>query len=428
MYAEPQEQSLNQSESFTDLPIALKECIEALEDFDLLSPAPFGPSGTRLDSAVRAQPLLPPPAKALADYTMKRYNDLEQIIEEDSIQPDASELVEVRSNDFHVQISRCGSQTMPSFTINIDENPDMILKTMSTNQDDIRSSCQFSRAQCNTSESPLKKMIRSNSDKGKKRLIQENEFDTENTKNMINDPTAIINRPSSRGEALLSSIHYKSNLRIIEPSITSKSNDSQNKNLFTKMKHIMEPPKLSKNFNAIFKKKKNPAIQVKAKQPKARKQLKSDTPGIQIIKANKFSAFKFKSPKASKDLKSLEQQSTTLQKSSAITQQTSLTSLTPRGVLESYNKTHRRSNFNLNFPKSQFQIYSKEHLGKSSKELYGKENIKVLDCGETMGHSVFDQSPSYQGHSLFKIQVMNVQGHLPNHSNGNQSNTHRATE
>ena len=428
MYTEPQEHSLNQSESFTDLPIALKECIEALEDFDLLSPAPLGPPGTRFDSSGKTQPLLPTPTKALAAYTMKRHNDLEQIIEEDSIQPDVSEIVDARSNDFHVQISRCGSQTMHSFTINTEENPDTILKTISVNQDDMRNSYQLARSQCQTIESPSKRMILSSSNNCEKRSMQVTEFEVENLKNTINDQMATVNRPSSRGEMSFITIPFKSDLKINEPSVSSKSNDSQQKHLFSNMRHVVEPPKLSKNFNSLFKKKKNPVLQLKINQAKPRKQSKSDTHGVQIIKANKLASGKFRSPKASNDAKSIEQRSTTLPKNSAVTQQTSITSLTPRNILDSQSKANRRSHFHLNFPKSQFQVYSKDHLGKSSKEFYGKENIKVLDCGEMSNQSVLDQSPSYRGHSLFKIQAINVQSQLLNQANKPRANNNRTTE
>jgi hypothetical protein len=234
----------------------------ALEDFDILSPAPFGPTGTRLDPSLRTQPTpVPPPATALAAYTMKRQNDLEQIIEEDSIQPDASEIIDARSNDFHMQMSRCGSQTMPSFNVNIDENPEMILKAIGINQDDIRNSWQFTRSLCKTSESPvMKKLTSSSIESHEKRPKQVTEIEIENSKNIINEPAHHIHQSLVSGDISFVTNAHKSHLKLFEPSISSKSNDSQNKNLFNKARCVPEPPKLSKNFNSLFKKKKSPTF------------------------------------------------------------------------------------------------------------------------------------------------------------------------
>lgn len=99
MDQEPQEFSQSHSESSSDLPFVIQDFIKSSGDFDPCSPLPQSVQFPLLDS-IGAETNVESSLNKLSVYMRKRTYDLEQIAEEDSLQPEFSDITELAASEF----------------------------------------------------------------------------------------------------------------------------------------------------------------------------------------------------------------------------------------------------------------------------------------------------------------------------------------
>lgn len=104
MDQELQDISQSHSESSADLPPIIQDCLLSGNDFDPFSPLPLSVQFPSLDSPLE-ESNVDSSLKKLSIYMRKRTKDLEQIVEEDSVQPEFSDMTEITPSDFRKKSS-----------------------------------------------------------------------------------------------------------------------------------------------------------------------------------------------------------------------------------------------------------------------------------------------------------------------------------
>lgn len=398
MDVDSNELSKSNSESFTDLPMALKECIDALEDFDLLSPSPMTVPFPRLETS--SQSNLPPiQSKTLAIYVRKRTNDLEQITEEESFQPDASDIVDMRSNDFHARLSQSECLNYGNFIASIDPVVGISQKTPGMiQQDEYRPLCVSSQvsAKClHSVNEPIELLS------PEKRSNPEIKFESKDFKNLIQGPITTGHQLSSVNEISLISKLDAAVVDIERPSSSTYAikelNGIDNQPKLKFLPHELSKPQV--NFSFLFKKKKKTPIVQPKSQTNSRPVPKPEPNSLHIIKTNQFrGTTKFQSPKVKK-LVPLTTGSENIDPRSAVfvaakdqSRPSSTTCLPPRDLPDPHLKFFQKTYFSNQVQMSKSSLQSTQAPEKSRRQAHSKESICFSNPFNPETKSIFEQT------------------------------------
>jgi hypothetical protein len=397
MDTELQDLSKSQSESFNDLPAALKEGIDALDDFDILSPSLAGSQFSKQEGSIQQVLSLPSlPNKVQSIYIRKRTSDLEQITEEESFQPDASDITDMRSNDFIGRLSYSEFQNTGNMILSIDQDQEFgnLLKTeYKLARQEPRLLCVSTQVSSKCLHAPYEPASLLSDEK---RSGENFKFESQISEKEKEDITeAHINL------TLSNQLTDNSNLNCNEfkkPSFFSSFiKESIRPSLSTKNKlPNLEIERPLSTINTIFKKKNFPiSNNLVNSNIKANSKLESGS--LSQFKANQFKNAKFQSPKTRKPIQikngseGIDPRSTIFFNDKDQSRPSSSTCLANRDTIEMIPKFYQKTYFSnqVNMSKSSFQ--GNQNVEKCKRQADFKDNMTLENSFNPEVKSIFDK-------------------------------------